>query len=120
MLLRAAVIVFLIGLISGQIVESFLKEFRFGSTEVDIFRRGDDVVLREKRLKLIADAGDRRDPSFVIPAKAGIQRLQSGVNRTIARTYRLSCDNSDSANRLPTCPGKCSLTPFHLIISWTA
>jgi hypothetical protein len=24
---------------------------------------------------LIADAGDRRDPSFVIPAKAGIQRF---------------------------------------------
>lgn len=25
------------------------KEFRFSSEEVDIFRRGDEVVLREKR-----------------------------------------------------------------------
>ena len=25
------------------------KEFRFNSTEVEIFRRGDEIVLREKR-----------------------------------------------------------------------
>jgi antitoxin VapB len=28
------------------------KEFRFNSEEVDIFRRGDEVVLREKSLGL--------------------------------------------------------------------
>ena len=31
------------------------KEFRFGSAEVEILRRGDDVILRERRLTL-ADA----------------------------------------------------------------
>ena len=29
------------------------KEFRFDSEEVEIFRRGDEVVLREKTLSLI-------------------------------------------------------------------
>jgi antitoxin VapB len=28
------------------------KEFRLNSSEVQIFRRGDDIVLREKRVKL--------------------------------------------------------------------
>lgn len=30
------------------------KEFRFDSSEVEIFRRGDEVVLREKRRNLAA------------------------------------------------------------------
>lgn len=30
------------------------KEFRFGAAEVEIFRRGDEVVLRERRLSLAA------------------------------------------------------------------
>lgn len=29
------------------------KEFRFASNEVEIFRRGNEVVLRERRLSLI-------------------------------------------------------------------
>jgi antitoxin VapB len=28
------------------------KEFRFASSEVEIFRRGDDVVMRERRRRL--------------------------------------------------------------------
>lgn len=34
------------------------KEFRFESREVEIFRRGDEVVLREKRRNLV-EAFDR-------------------------------------------------------------
>ncbi len=30
------------------------KEFRFGVAEVEIFRRGDEIVLRERRLSLAA------------------------------------------------------------------
>jgi antitoxin VapB len=34
------------------------QEFRFNSSEVEIFRRGDEVVLREKRRNLV-EAFDR-------------------------------------------------------------
>ena len=39
------------------------KEFRFKSKTVEIFRRGDEVVLREKRLtvgELLASLPDRK------------------------------------------------------------
>ena len=34
------------------------KEFRFSNTEVEIFRRGTDVILREKRPSLAALLAD--------------------------------------------------------------
>lgn len=34
------------------------KAFRFDTREVEIFRRGDEIVLREKRKQSLADAFD--------------------------------------------------------------
>ena len=40
------------------------KEFRFASDEVEIFRRGDEVVLREKPQNLLATAAARSGDAF--------------------------------------------------------
>ncbi|EAR23327.1 antitoxin [Nitrococcus mobilis] len=52
------------------------KEFRFESSEVEIFRRGDEVVLREKRRNL-AEAFDRLTelPDDMIEAIEGMDDL---------------------------------------------
>ena len=52
------------------------KEFRFESGEVEIFRRGDEVVLREKRRNL-AEAFDRLTelPDDMIEAIEGMDDL---------------------------------------------
>ena len=53
------------------------KEFRFASTEVEIFRRGDEVVLREKPQSLMEAVQAWRDlPDEVF---AGFLDLDDGA-----------------------------------------
>jgi antitoxin VapB len=52
------------------------KEFRFDSSEVEIFRRGDEVVLREKRRNLAAAFDALADlPEDMIDAIEGMDDL---------------------------------------------